>query len=142
MQINLFFIIIGGGILLLLGLIYFLREQLIFLAINRGISMIQRLILKIIITVGNTEPRWVVLQYTTPETFTLGLLTQSGTKQATIYLPTGPRLIPGQLVFVNNNKWRPLNISFEEGLKMFISLGLMSDTQKTAQEIWLRMEEF
>ncbi len=135
--------IIGGGILLLLGLIYLLKQQIILFALNRGISIIQKLILKVFITVSDaTEPIWVLVEYPAKDRFTLGILSQTGEIKSTIYIPSGPRIIPGQVIFIDNKNWQHLNISFEEGLKVIITMGLASGTNEISRKIWSRMEDF
>lgn len=128
--------------LFILSMIYLFRKQLMYLIIKRGSSIIKRFIFNLTRTFGDFEPKWVLTKYPTNDTYTLGLITQWGPKFSTIFLPSGPRLVPGKLIFVANNRWHYLNIEFEDGLKMLVTLGLVSETKTTAEEIWNRMEEF
>ncbi|AZR72936.1 hypothetical protein BBF96_05735 [Anoxybacter fermentans] len=136
-------ILLGLVILLIAGLLYLLRRQLMLLAINRGILIIQKLILKILTTLGDYKaPKWVLVEYPSKGIFTLGILSQTGKTRSTIYIPSGPRLIPGQTVFLDNNNWHHLDLDFEEGLRIIITLGLDPGTGKISHKIWNRMEDF
>lgn len=135
-------IIIGGvGVIFVLTLLFSLRQRFMLLFVNRGISVIQRVALKGILSVNDgKEPRWVLVEYPTAERYSLGLLSQEGDKQGTIYLPSGPKLIPGQLIFLSNDKWQLLDLSFEEGLRVLVTMGLTEDSQQISDKIWNRME--
>lgn len=102
----------------------------------------QRFILKVIITVGDHEPEWVLVEFPTAGQFSLGILTETVKDKSTIFIPSGPKLIPGQMIFIKKQQMRKLNISFDEGIKMLISLGLLPETKDISRKIWKRMEEF
>ena len=142
MESKLALLIIGAGIFLIIALLYLLRKQVLLFGINRIISIMQRFILKVIVTVGDHEPEWVLVEFPAPGQFSLAILTESYKDKSTVFVPSGPKLIPGQMVFIRKHQMRILNISFDEGIKMLISLGLLPETNCISKEIWRRMEEF
>lgn len=144
-MISMYVILAIIGIILLGGFLYLFRRQVMSYALGRGISLIQRLALQVVWMITGPEkglPRWVLLKDPATARCSIGVLTQPGPTYSTIFLPSGPRLFPGQMVFVENIHWRYLEVDFEEGLEMLISLGLLPGTEKISQKIWKRMEEF
>lgn len=139
-------LLVGGfGVLVILGFVYLFRWQLANFAVQRGITLIQRLAVRAVLAVGDSRhrlPRWVLIKNAHSQGFTIGLLTQLGTHSSTVFIPSGPRLFPGQLLFIKNEHYRDLEVDFEEGLQMTISLGLLPESEEIARKIWSRMEEF
>lgn len=144
MQISSYVIVAGLGILFFLALAYLLRRQLLSLVLNQGISLIERLAIQIIFLVlrpGAEFPHWALLKEPGIKRTTMVLVTHAGSKISTVFLPSGPRLFPGQTVFIDNEHLHALDIEFEQGLRMVISMGLLPETLETSQKIWRRMED-
>lgn len=134
-----------AGILILGGFLYLFRRQVMAYALSRGISLVQRLVFQVVWLINSPEkglPRWVLLKDPASARYTMGVMTQPGPTYSTVFVPSGPRLFPGQTVFVENIHWRYLEVDFEEGLEMLISLGLLPGTEDISHKIWKRMEEF
>lgn len=142
-MLSLHLILMALGVILVLGFIYLFRRQLLAFALHRGIGLIQRLALRVVLAVSDSEelPGWILVKETNGHT-SLGLLTQRGPRVSTVFLPTGPRLFPGQLRFITNENWRSLDLDFEEGLTMLLTLGMLPETKSLSSNIWNRMEEF
>lgn len=144
-MVNMYVILAILGVLILSGFLYLFRRQITSYAINRGITIVQRLAFQVVWMVNGSEngmPRWVLVKEPASACYTMGVLTQLGPKCSTIFAPSGPRLFPGQTVFLANEHWRYLDVEFEEGLEMIISMGLLPGTEDISHKIWQRMEEF
>ena len=131
-------------IVLILGIIiiYLYRRKIMPFLVSRGVSLFQKIILKVFLSVNDREPEWILVKFQAKKKYLLGLLCQEGEDKATIFIPSGPRFFPGETVFMDNNQWRELDLSFEEGMRMLITFGLTDESRVISEKIWNKMEDF
>lgn len=130
-----------AALLLIVAVVYFFRGKVVIWFLRRGLGAAEQIAYEILGIAGIEEPTWALVRYPERGHNVLGLVLEKAENRAAVLIPSVPKLVPANLVFVNSRYITLLpNLSFRGGLEVLVTLGSASESD-VIREILLTVED-
>lgn len=126
---------------IVMALLYVRRGQVLLWLLGQGTGTLERILLQTLGS-GGRDLKWVIIRPPHLKMEVLGVVTAETDQKVAVFVPSAPKLLPGQLVFTEQRQVRELpGLTLREGLELLVTLGYAPNAPDAVAKVFAETGE-